>query len=66
MHRHHSGQETGRQVYNRLGKVVLEIDGAQTPLTAAAARALAADLTAAADRADQTPYDGAAWTPAEE
>lgn len=66
MHRHHSGPETGRQVYNRLGKVVLEIDGTQTPLTAADARALAADLTASAAKADQTPYDGAEWTPAEE
>ena len=66
MHRHHSDQETGRQVYNRLGKVVLEIGGTQTPLTAADARALAADLTAAADKADQTSYDGAEGTVAEE
>lgn len=66
MHRHHATDDTGRQVYNRLGKVVLDIGGTQSPMTARDARALAADLIAAADTADQTPYDGAGWTPAPE
>ena len=66
MHRHHATDDTGRQVYNRLGKVVLDIGGTQSPMTARDARALAADLIDAADTADQTPYDGAEWTPAPE
>lgn len=62
-HHHHTADAKAPQAYNRLDKVVLDVGGTQTPLTAADARALAAALTAAAEKADQIPDAGARATP---